>query len=766
MTPQSRINHPAAKLLPLALAACGFADLALARDDRATTLKNIEVVDFRGEQMDSLKYTRDLQDTPRLITILPSDLLVEQGTASLKDALKNIPGISLQVGEGNPPSGDQFKIRGFNARDDINVNGTRDLGNYFRDPFYVDQLEIVKGPNSAYSGRGSAGGTVNFVTKQPFQKDFNRAEVSIGTDSYYRGTLDMNKTLSDNSAVRVNLMGHDADLPGRDVAKESRYGLYAAYTWGFKGPTRVTADFLHLKIDDLPDAGLPTDRLGTLGTLKGIETGLPPGIDYENFYGHTNDKKKVDVNQFGLALQHSFGNGVTLKNQLRLSRVHNDGWVSSPRVFIGAIGTNPTDGIVTSCTAANPCARGETKPRDQVDTGIDNQTDVLFNFKTGGIEHDMVVGLSLARNTYENDRKRDTRGPLTSLYNPSVRALGPNTNIGGTLFGMPVHDGTTYSLETKEVGVYVLDTLKLAEQWDLNAGLRWDKVDATAKRRGFNGVTNPSPTNNTTHERDDDAVSYNLGLVYKLDPRTSLYAAFGNAYVFSANFDRNSVQLAGGAAAEAIVGAGFNTPPEKIRAYEAGAKLKVAAGLDLGTAIFRTEVTNGRLPGQGNGVTGLPNNEYHIDGIELLAAGKLTDRWQLYAGYTFLTSKITNAADAGANKAYVESQKLGNTPRHSFNLFTVYDVTPSISLGGGVQYVDSVTSGVDPVGTDTTYKVRVPSYTVADLYAAYRFTKQTQLRLNVNNVFDREYIAQLAEGGAQAIPGKARQAILTLRHDF
>jgi catecholate siderophore receptor len=729
-------------------------------------LKEVTVTGYRGEQMSSPKYARDLQDTPRLITILPSDLLQDQGTSSLKDALKNIPGISLQVGEGNPPSGDQFKIRGFNARDDINVNGSRDLGNYFRDPFYVDQLEVVKGPNSSFSGRGSAGGTVNFVTKQPLQKDFNRLETSIGTDSYYRGTLDMNKVLTDNSAVRLNLLGHDADIPGRDIAEERRYGLYAAYTWGFKGPTRITADYLHLKVDDLPDAGLPTDRLGTLGTLNGIETTLPPGIDFSNFYGHTNDKKKVDVDQFGLALQHSFDSGVTLKNQLRLSRVHNQGWVSSPRVFIGAIGTNPTDGIVTSCTAANPCARGETKPRNQTDTGIDNQTDLLFNFKTGGVEHDLVAGLQLARYEYENKRLRDTRGPLTSLYRPSARTLGPNTVIGGTLFGTPAPDGTTYSLETKEVGVYLLDTMKLAEQWDLHAGLRWDKVEATAKRRGFNGVTNPSPTNNTTYEREDDAVSYNLGLVYKLTPKASLYGAFGNAYVFSANFDRNSVQLAGGGAAEAIVGPGFNTPPEKIRAYEIGAKLNVAAGLDLGAALFRTDVTNGRLPGQGSGVTGLPNNEYYIQGVELLAAGKLTDRWQLYAGYTYLTNKITNAADAGANKAYVESQKLGNTPKHSFNLFTVYDVTPSISLGGGVQYVGSVTSGVDPVATDTVYKVRVPSYTTADLYVAYRFNKQTQLRLNVNNVFDKKYIAQLAEGGSQAIPGKARQAILTLRHDF
>ena len=751
-----------------ALALLGAPGTASAQNPTAKpaeqTLGTVEVVDFRGTQMFSPKYSCDLQDTPRLITILNNDLLEEQGAVSLKDALKNIPGISLQAGEGNPPAGDQFKLRGFNARDDIKVNGVRDLGNYFRDPFYVDQIEVVKGPNSTFSGRGSAGGTVNFVTKQPFERDFNRLELSLGTDSYYRGTMDMNKRLSDMSAVRVNLMGHKADIPGRDIAEEERYGLYAAYTWGLQGPTRITADFLHMRLDDLPDAGLPTDRNNALGTLSGIETRMAPGVRYSNFYGHTNDRKKVDVDQFGLAIQHAFKGGPTLKNQLRLSQVHNDGWVSSPRISVAANpgGLNPD---ALTCSVANPCARGETKPRDQKDTGFNNQLDLLFNFNTGTIAHDLVVGLELARDTYENQRKRDTRGPWTSLYNPTARVLGPHTviNINNVplLFGLPVHDGTMYTLKTRETALYLLDTMKLTPQWELNAGLRWDKVKATATRRGHS-----NPANNTTHEREDDELSHSLGLVYKLTPATSLYAAYGNAYVMSANFDRNSVQLAGGGATEAIVGPGFNTPPEQMKSYELGVKATVAAGLDLGAAIFRTDVTNGRLPGQAPGFSPLPDNKYHIDGFELLAAGKLTERWQLYAGYTWLTNKITAAPGAGIHEAYVKSQKLGGTPKHSVSLFTLYDLTPQFTVGGGLNHVGSVTSGVDPVAGDTTYTVRIPSYTVVDLYAAYKFTPKTQVRLNLNNAFNKKYISQLAEGGAQGIPGKARQLIMTLRHDF
>lgn len=780
-TSDSQIARPGA-LQPIGaslLMAAALQALPAAAQDKGPdkaqdkTLRAVEVVDFRGIQLDSVRYARELSETPRLITVLPDDLLQEQGAQNLKDALKNIPGISLQAGEGNPPYGDQFKIRGLNARDDIKVNGVRDLGNYLRDPFYVDQIEVTKGPSSTHNGRGTAGGTINFVTKKPFQQDFNRVELSLGTDSLYRATLDMNKTLGENAAARVNLMGHSSDIPGRDLLDESRYGLYAAYTWGFTQPTRITADVLFLRADEAPDGGLPTDRNNVLGTLSGIETRMAPGARFSNFYGNTNDKKKVAVDQVGLDIRHSFRDGTVLRNQTRLARVHNDGWVTSPRLYTAAAippGT-PTDPGLASCALPNPCVRGETKPRDQKDSGFSNQTDLLFNLNTGGIEHDLVAGVEVAQNKYENKRRLDTFTRVTSLANPRPHALGPNSppipaHSTTRRWGLPVHDGTVYSLKTEELGLYLLDTMRLAPQWDLHAGVRWDNVKATAKRRGFNGVTNPSPANNSTHEREDDELSYSLGLVYKLTPKANLYASVGKAYVFSANFDRNSVQLAGGSPTEAIVGPGFNTPPEKMLAYELGAKWQVAKALDLGAAVFRTDVTHGRLPAQAPGFTALPDNKYHIDGFELLAAGDLSDRWRLYAGYTYLTSKITAAPGAGVHEAYVKSQKLGNTPEHSLTLFTLFDITPQVTLGGGVNYTGSVTSGVDHIAGDTTYKVRIPAYTTADLYAAYKFDKKTQLRLNVHNAFDKKYIAELAEGGGQGIPGRGRQAVLTLRHDF
>jgi catecholate siderophore receptor len=361
----------------------------------------------------------------------------------------------------------------------------------------------------------------------------------------------------------------------------------------------------------------------------------------------------------------------------------------------------------------------------------------------------MVTGVELAKYSYENRRRRDTKGPATSLYNPAQRMQGSAT---------PVYDGSVYRFETQEVGVYLLDTMALGDKWELSLGGRWDQVEAKATRRGFAGA---NASANTTHEREDSELSFSTGLVYKLRPDTSLYAAYGSAFNISGTFDRNQVQLAGGGATEAIVGAGFSTPPEKVRAIESGAKWDLGSNLDLNMAVFRTETSEGRFPAAVAGDVTIPNVKYHINGFEVLAAGNVTKRWKLYSGYTYLQSKVTSSP----TNAFAVGQALGGTPKHSFNVFTTYDVNSQWTLGGGMQYVADQTSGVQAAPTGN-LKVTIPSYAVADIYVTYKFSPETQLRLNMYNAFDKRYIQQLAEGGGQGIPGSGRQLIATVRHDF
>ena len=733
------MRHQPTYLASAALAVCGAPSLAQTPPPAAAEpAQTVEISGFRGEQQSGPKALRPLQDTPRIVTVLPEALLQEQGVRSLTDALRNLPGISLQAGEGNPPGGDQLKIRGFNARDDINVNGTRDLGNYFRDPFYVEQLEVVKGPNSAFSGRGSAGGTINFVTKTANAQDFGRAEVSLGSASHRRATVDLNRRLGDDAALRINLMAHDSDVPGRDVVHEQRWGLYAAATWGFTGATRMSADLLHTRQNDLPDFGLPFDRGQRSSSARGTGA-LPPGLRFANFYGHQDDYRDVEVTQLGLIVEHAFASGTVVRNQLRLARVHNDSIVGAPRIV--------------AIPAASPGFEGATvradgKLRDQTDEGFSNQTSLQWRLDTAGLRHDLVAGVELGRNRFENQRRNEVNGAATDLYAPAPR-LRPATPYNGTVF----------SLDTEELGVYLLDAVRLAPQWDLNLGLRWDRVKATAAEAGRENL--PTPGSNLRLTRTDNATSASLGLVYKPEPTLSLYAALGSAFEIAANFDRNQVQLGGGATARVASAATFDLPPEKTTAFEAGVKWQPAGDFSVNAAVFETRKDRARFPGQAGGDNSLLDNKLRIRGLELLTAGRVTPAWRLYSGFTLLDSEVLAAPSA----PFAVGQPLGGAPRTSFNAFTTYDFTPRLSLGGGLQYVAHQFTSVQASATGT-LKVTLPAYTVADLYATWRFSRATSLRVNLFNVADKAYIAQAAEGGAQGIPGRGRQLVATLRHEF
>ena len=723
-------------------------------------------VDFRGQRMSSPKYQRPLLDTPRIISVLPQDLLEEQNVTSLRDAMRNIPGISLQAGEGNPPGGDQLKIRGFNAREDLNVDGVRDLGNYFRDPFYVEQIEVVKGPNSAFSGRGSAGGTINFVTKLPSMNSFKRIEVSAGTDDYQRATVDINEPLDGNSAFRLNLMGHSAEVPGRDVVEDERWGLYGAYTWGFQRDTQVSVNWLHTEQNNIEDKGLPFDRegvppenvegcfdpddnrFGRTGSQRcgdGFFTGdLPPGIGFSDFFGHVDDFQRIDVDILGATLTHSFNNRVSVRNNFRYSLVENDSITSSPRIKV------PDQDAWGSRDFSRALVQGDLKPRDQQDEGFFNQTDLLFSVPTGPIFHDLVLGTEFSDISFENRRRPDVKGPRTDLFDPERR----------TRPAAPF-DGTVHKFDSETFAVYLLDTIQFSPKWELNLGVRWDSVDARASDEGWE-AKGEEPIDLS---RTDEEFSYSAGLVFKPVPNASIYAALGSSFQISGVFDRNQIQLAGGGGSRITTPELFNVDPEETEAYEIGAKWRVLSGLDLNAAVFRTEKTKARLPGLGNDDPSVLDTEQRVDGFEVLAAGRITPEWQVFGGYSYLDTEVTSST-AFPN---LEGQELGGSPDHSLNMFSTYQFTPRLNLGFGIQWIDEQISAPLPTPLEDQPRrrnVSIDSYFVADFYGTYKLTDRAELRLNVFNLTDKKYISQLAEGSAQGIPGKRIHAIGTFRYTF
>jgi catecholate siderophore receptor len=131
------------------------------------------------------KLTQPLVSTPESVIEIPRQLLDDEGVTTMRDALRNVPGVSLAAGEGGQ-QGDNLSIRGFNAQNDFFLDGVRDFGSYYRDPFNLQSIEVIEGPASVLFGRGSTGGSVNQVSKQPQIAPVTQGSVSFGTDGTKR----------------------------------------------------------------------------------------------------------------------------------------------------------------------------------------------------------------------------------------------------------------------------------------------------------------------------------------------------------------------------------------------------------------------------------------------------------------------------------------------------------------------------------------------------------------------------------------------------
>lgn len=182
--------------------------------------------EYKVDQPSMNKLTEPLLDTPQTITIVPKQVLQDQNVTTLRDALRNVSGISLSAGEGGR-QGDSISIRGFSAANDFYLDGMSDYGSYYRDPFNLDAVEVLTGPSSVLFGKGSTGGVVNQVTKTPGLSPFVAGSASLGTNMTTRVTADVNTpvpSIGPGVAFRANLMAHRNEWADRDEGENERFG--------------------------------------------------------------------------------------------------------------------------------------------------------------------------------------------------------------------------------------------------------------------------------------------------------------------------------------------------------------------------------------------------------------------------------------------------------------------------------------------------------------------------------------------------------------
>lgn len=725
----------------------GAATTALSQERAPMTGHTVEGVTVETERQEdglsSPMRTQPLLDTPQTTTVLDERLMREEGVTRLRDAMRNVTGVSILAGEGNPPSGDSMKIRGFIARDDILVDGMQDVGNYLRDPFFADTIEVTQGPSSAYAGRGNTGGTVNLVTRQPVLDYIRRAEFSVGTDNLYRATVDANYVLDEEHgvALRLNMMGHRADEPGRDHVYNGRWGLNASLAVGLETDTVWTMSLLHVEQNEIPDLGIPTIRdFSMVGS--GVE-GRPAPVDRSNFYGYSTDYRDIIADVFTVRFSHEFNNGMSLMSQMRYGRTLNDSMVSAPRIF-GQVGSIPAGGGVGPLTTVNGATQinGLRKPRDEIDTIIANQTNLTMPFATGGLDHTFVVGFEVSRDRAENRRRLDANGPAYNLFDPGYL---PANSIA--------YNGTEANIQNDAAGIYVFDNIELNDQWELNFGARYDQVHTRVQGIDYSGLL---PAYNTDLSRTDGEWSGNASVLFHPTENSALYLGWGTSFEPSGRYD--VVQIAGRTNDPPVTFANFQVEPERSESVEFGGRLHLGQ-MQYSAAVFRTEKTNARTPGVNPGDPPVVlDGVQRVDGFTLGMNGEIMDRWAVFANYTYLDGEVISS-----NNPFEIGQRLDNLPQHSFSLWSTYQMTPRFRVGGGFQYVGERSSNIRPNPTADLI-IRVPDYSTWDAFALWRVAEEVELQLNLYNLTDEHYFQSFQPG--QAIPAATRSAVLQLAVGF
>lgn len=713
--------------------------------------------DFQVKKSASDKFTAPLLDTPKAVTVIPTEVISQTGATSLTDALRTVPGITVGAAEGGQPVGDNLLIRGYNAQSDTYIDGIRDTGSQSREIFALEQIEVVKGPNSAYGGRSSAGGGVNLVSKTAKAENFSNASVGIGSAQYRRATVDVNRMIGDDAAVRLNVMGHENHVAGRNEIHGDRWGIAPTVAFGLTGPTKVNLSFYHMQSSELPDSGIPFNNPFTTGAnVAKNGNGTPISVPRDTFYGLVDRDFRDTKSDIGtIDIKHDFRNGLSFRNVTRYGKTEND-----------YVYTQPDDSKGNVLLYGTLWRRANTRVAET--DALANASSLTGEFNTAGIKHTFTTGVEISREITDRSTYLFTPGtnnPLTkgtdcktagaaTLYNCTT-LLNPNPHDPWSATQARIVSPAATNVHTNSRSVYGFDTIEFTPQWLLNVGLRWDEF-----RSALSTAANPTASPATAAvnaEVKSNFTNYQAGLVYKPAANSSIYISYGTSSTPPGND--------GGEGVDGLTVAVKDLKPQDSKNFELGTKWEVLARrLSLSGAIFESKMNNARVSGP-NGAS-FNAGKKTVRGAEFGISGSITNNWQVFGGATWLDAEVgdngfTNVGTTAA-PVWVKSPYDGNdfpgVPKTSASLWTSYAVLPGLTIGGGVNYSAKIWANIN----NTKY---VPAYTRFDAMASYEVNKNISLQLNVQNLTDKFYFDKsVSNHYAQVAAG--RTAILTANFHY
>lgn len=805
--------------LGAAALAWGVAGQAAAEDaaDAASEVDALRVLGKRKpleQETGIVALPTTVQDTPQAISVIDAAQLRAQGINTLEQALRNVPGITVAIGEGGQLNGDQFKIRGFDSKDDVYIDGLRDFGVYTRDSFNYEEVQVLKGPSGAMFGRGTTGGVINTISKRPRLEDFTSVDLYAGTGEYYRALADVNRRLGETTAARVALMASSTGVKDRDLIKSDRWGLAATVGFGLETDTQLLVSYLHQEDDRRPDYGIViVQRPGEVIARPATEYGV--GVERSSFLGFRNDTDETTADILTVRVTHKVSDRLTLTSDTRVGAYQRYFQYST------------LDQCNAACTAAlfdnNPATEafggiGGSGPYDMDAWGIQNISTARFDHDLGPFRNQAIFGIDLSRQVNDKTFYAYTLPPgITSRpaiphpivdpdpefppgygvfraipgRNISCGASGPcTTNVLGAVAATNV-TGTTAAEtrgESSDVGAFFTDRLWLTPQLSVIGSLRLDRYEAELDTLTFAGAAAPPGGVKAKSTLKSPRVS----VVFEPADDQTFYASWGKAET------PQGTSIVG--AGTALTVTAKDLEPEESEILEAGAKVGLpGTQLAATLSVFRIKKDNALQVDPATGFLLAQSGErQEVKGVEVGFSGRINSAWTLSGGYSYLDAEIkeafVNCAVPGSTagtptnvvcpvgvtaalpvlNTVAVGRQVTSVPKHAATLFTSYDLSdwiPGLTVGGDVAYQSRLyltyqarSASFADRGTLVANRIAItPESFTINAFASYR-TGPYRFSVNVYNLADRLDYTQVFTN--RAIPTPGRTVIFSVGASF
>ena len=712
-------------LLPLgAIMLAGLSTLpALAETANTEKTKELSTINVQADvdKPDGLRATatrvgkvlQDPHDVPQAITTITKAMLEEQQVGSLKEALRNVSGLSFNAAEGGR-SGDNVNLRGFYTFGDMYLDGIRDTAQYNRETFNLEQIDVLRGAGAMLFGRGQAGGVINQVSKIAQRAETYKLTGSLGTDGYQQASADLNTPFNEHTALRINAVRRDEgswrNNPTTGTEPEiKRQGLALSLGLNMLTDNQFWINHYRLHTNDNPDYGIAFNPA----------TRAPSSLLPAHYYwgsAHTFDKS--DTVMTTLINEYRISPDSQIRTQLRLADYQRSYWAKTPNLMIapdalGAVGGNQT--------------------RTSSYQTVTLQSDLNTKFQLLGIKHELLTGIEYLREDSYRKALNNYGNVAAPDYRPYQEAL----------------TGNPISFTSNSYAIYAQDSVEFIPKWKLTAGVRRDEMDAN-----YNSITSP----NLRYGEN----SYRSSLSYHPADNSHYYLSYSSSFSPTADLYQLTV---------------VPQPPETSDVVELGAKLLLMGGdLALRAALYQA-TKHWERNADLEAVATILTKKRRTNGIELEATGRINDRWEIFAGLSLMNAKILEVAQnispitgdmIFANPEYA-GKTARNSPPYTINVWTNYQLTSHWKIGGGIeakgerQAFNPSSGAAVPTLNGVYHPNTAPAYARWDAMIAYE-QKQWVARMNIKNLFDHLYYDALYDNGSFTVPSSRRMIIVTVEY--